>query len=66
MAKAFLAGPLTDRERMLHSQLIAREMGQQSKAFKLISEEAMAPFMELGIGMWRRCLPRRLKSTASS
>ncbi|BEQ15794.1 CerR family C-terminal domain-containing protein [Desulfoferula mesophila] len=61
MAKAFLAGPLTDRERMLHSQLIAREMGQQSKAFKLISEEAMAPFMELGIGMWRRCLPQEIE-----
>ena len=58
MARAFLAGPLTDQDRVRHSQLISREMGQQSIVFKLISQEAMKPFMELSMHMWRRCLPQ--------
>lgn len=58
LARAFLTGPMSDEDRIRHSQLIAREMGQQSKAFQVISKEAMAPFMELAIDMWRRCLPQ--------
>ncbi|MCF8041490.1 MAG: TetR/AcrR family transcriptional regulator [Desulfarculaceae bacterium] len=58
MARAFLAGPLTDQERVRHSQLISREMGQQSIVFKLISQEAMKPFIELSMDMWQCCLPQ--------
>ncbi|MBU4563571.1 MAG: CerR family C-terminal domain-containing protein [Desulfarculus sp.] len=58
LAKAFLSGPMTDEERQRHSQLVAREMGQQSKAFQLVSKEAMGPFMELAIRLWQRCLPQ--------
>ncbi|MCB2191530.1 MAG: CerR family C-terminal domain-containing protein [Deltaproteobacteria bacterium] len=58
LAKAFLSGPLSDEDRVRHSQLISREMGQQSKVFNLISQETMAPFMEMAIRMWQRCLPQ--------
>ena len=61
LARAFLSGPLSDQDRVRHSQLIAREMGQQSKAFQVISNEAMGPFMELAIGMWQRCLPQEME-----
>ncbi|MBU4276083.1 MAG: TetR/AcrR family transcriptional regulator [Proteobacteria bacterium] len=61
LAKAFLSGPLTDEERQRHSQLVAREMGQQSKAFQVLSKEAMVPFMELAIRMWQRCLPQEVE-----
>jgi len=57
LAKAFLSGPLTDEERKRHSQLLAREMHRQSKAFNILSQEAMKPFTEHAIRMWQRCLP---------
>ncbi|MBU1273807.1 MAG: CerR family C-terminal domain-containing protein [Proteobacteria bacterium] len=61
LAKSFLSGDMTNEERQRHTQLIAREMGQQSKAFQLLSKEAMLPFMELAIRLWQRCLPQEVE-----
>lgn len=60
LARAFLTGPMSDVDRVRHSQLIAREMGQQSKAFQVVSKEAMTPFMELAVRMWQHCLPQEM------
>jgi AcrR family transcriptional regulator len=46
LAHAFLEGPLSDEERMRHHQLMAREMGQPSEAFKLVADQVMRPFIE--------------------
>lgn len=61
LARAFLSGPLSEADRLRHSQLISREMGQESRAFQLISQEAMEPFMELSIRLWQRCLPQEME-----
>ncbi len=61
LAKAFLSGPITPEERQRHSQLVAREMGHQSKAFRLLVQEAMLPFMEMALRMWRSCLPYQVE-----
>lgn len=62
LARAFLSGVLNEEERIRHSQLVSREMGQRSEAFKLIAEESIVPFMDLALGMWRRCLPPEVDS----
>lgn len=71
LANSFLGGAMTNEERQRHAQLVAREMGHDSKVFKLFSEEAMLPFMDLAIRLWQRCLPcevepNRLKLVALS
>ena len=44
LAKAFLEGPLSDEERLRHSQLMTREMTQPTKAFDYVSEQVLEPF----------------------
>lgn len=46
LAEAFLEGPLTDEERLLHAQLVIREMVQPTKAFQVVFTMAMKPFLE--------------------
>jgi len=46
LAEAFLEGPLTGEERLLHAQLIVREMIKPTKAYSVIFASAMKPFME--------------------
>lgn len=46
LAEAFLEGPLTDEERLLHAQLVIREMIQPTKAFHVVFTMAMKPFLE--------------------
>jgi len=46
LAEAFLEGPLTGEERLLHVQLIVREMIKPTKAYPVIFTSAMKPFME--------------------
>ncbi len=46
LAKAFLEGPLSDEERLRHSQLMTREMTQPTKAFELVAEQVMQPFFK--------------------
>ncbi|MCB2227549.1 MAG: TetR/AcrR family transcriptional regulator [Desulfarculaceae bacterium] len=71
MAHAFLGETLTADERQRHHQLVSREMGQQSRVFQLLAQEALVPFMDLATRMWQRCLPHpvdpeRLKLIAIS
>jgi AcrR family transcriptional regulator len=57
LAQAFLRGPLTAEERMLHTKLIAREMENRTKAFEVLAQGALKPTLTLGIDLLRRALP---------
>jgi AcrR family transcriptional regulator len=46
LAQAFVEGPLSDKERLRHSQLMTREMTQPSKAFELVAQEVIQPFFQ--------------------
>jgi AcrR family transcriptional regulator len=46
LAKAFVDGPLSDDERLRHTQLMTREMTQPTKAFKHVAENAIQPFFK--------------------
>jgi hypothetical protein len=60
LAEAFLIGPLSDEERYRHHQLMAREMGQPTEAFKLVAEEIIQPFFRQLADMLRPTLPKGL------
>jgi TetR/AcrR family transcriptional regulator, regulator of cefoperazone and chloramphenicol sensitivity len=44
LAEAFLKGPLTDNERLRHSQLMIREMAKPGLAADMLVEEVIKPF----------------------
>ena len=46
LAGAFLVGPMSDKERQRHHQLMSRELGRPTEAFQLVAEEVMRPFFK--------------------
>jgi TetR/AcrR family transcriptional regulator, regulator of cefoperazone and chloramphenicol sensitivity len=46
VAQAFVEGPLSDEERLRHSQLMTREMTQPTKAFELVAQQVIEPFFK--------------------
>lgn len=46
LAQAFVEGPLSDEERLRHSQLMTREMTQPTKAFEHVAEKVIQPFFK--------------------
>ena len=46
VAEAFLQGPLSDEERLWHSQLMISEMTKPTEAFDLVATEIIQPFFE--------------------
>jgi len=46
LAQAFLEGPLSDEERLRHSQLMTREMTQPTEAFDYLTEQVIRPFFK--------------------
>lgn len=46
LAQAFVEGPLSDEERLRHSQLMSREMTQPTEAFEHVAEEVVRPFFK--------------------
>jgi len=46
LAQAFVDGPLSDEERLRHSQLMTREMTQPTKAFEHVAEQVIQPFFK--------------------
>jgi AcrR family transcriptional regulator len=46
LAQAFVEGPLSDEERLRHSQLMTREMTQPTRAFELVAQEVIQPFFK--------------------
>ena len=46
LAQAFVEGPLSDEERLRHSQLMTREMTQPTKAFELVAQQVIEPFFK--------------------
>lgn len=57
LANAFLSGPLTDKERLYHAQLIQREMTNPTEAFDLIAEGVMKPFFSTLAGHLQPYMP---------
>ena len=49
LAEALIKGPLTDKERLVHFQLMIREMTKPTEAFEIVMEETMKPSFE-GLG----------------
>ncbi len=45
LAEAVLCGPMNDKERVIHYRLLAREITEPTKAFAVISEEAVRPLV---------------------
>mgnify|MGYP001041450986 CR=1 FL=1 len=46
LAQAFVEGPLSDEERLRHSQLMTREMTQPTEAFEHVAEQVIQPFFK--------------------
>lgn len=61
LAEAFLAGPLSDDERQRHHQLMARELGRPTDAFRMLAAEIMRPFFKELADMLRASLPRGIE-----
>ena len=60
LAQAFLQGPLSDEERLRHSQLMTREMTQPTAAFEQVAEQVIQPFFKELADKLRSVLPRDL------
>ncbi|MDY6970807.1 MAG: CerR family C-terminal domain-containing protein [Thermodesulfobacteriota bacterium] len=60
LARAFLEGPLSDRERQLHFQLMARELAWPTEAFELVADQVMRPFLKELADRLRPVLPEGL------
>lgn len=61
LAQAFLEGPLSDEERLRHSQLMTREMAQPTEAFNQVAEQVMRPFFTELASKLRSVLPAGLE-----
>lgn len=57
LAHTFLAGPMTDKERQRHHQLMSREMGRPTEAFGLVAEDVIRPFFKELSELLRPALP---------
>ena len=44
VAEAFIKGPLSDEERLRHSQLMIREMARPTEAFEMVIGDVIGPF----------------------
>lgn len=60
LAEAFLVGPLSDEERQRHHQLMARELGQPTEAFELVTDQVIRPFFKGLAGSLRSFMPEGL------
>lgn len=60
LARAFLEGPLSDEERQLHFQLMARELAWPTEAFELVADQVMRPFLNELADRLRPVLPEGL------
>jgi AcrR family transcriptional regulator len=61
LAQAFLEGPLSDEERLRHSQLMTREMTQPTAAFEQMAEQIIKPFFKELADKLHSVLPNELK-----
>ena len=64
LTDVFLQGPLTEEERHLHHQLMAREQAEPSEALELIIKEVMQPFFGEITGLLRPGLPESVGDDA--
>ena len=57
LTEAFIQGPLSEEERHLHHQLMAREQAEPSEALELIAREVMQPFFKEISALFQQALP---------
>ncbi len=61
LARAFLKSPFSEKERLLHHKLIAREVSRPTEAFEIFHTEVVAPFFDALF----RLLKRHIKGTTT-
>ncbi|MBW2094605.1 MAG: CerR family C-terminal domain-containing protein [Deltaproteobacteria bacterium] len=61
LTEAFIHGPLTEEERYLHNQLMAREQAEPSEALELIIREVMQPFFTEIAHLLHQVLPEKVE-----
>ncbi len=64
VAEAFIKGPLSDGERLRHSQLMIREMARPTEAFEMVVEDVIAPFQRKLAGLIRPFLNGEVEGVA--
>jgi AcrR family transcriptional regulator len=57
LARAFLKSPFSERERLLHHKLMAREASRPTEAFEIFHSEVVMPFFNALIGLLRPYMP---------
>ncbi|MEE9613196.1 MAG: CerR family C-terminal domain-containing protein [Desulfatiglandales bacterium] len=62
LAHAFLEGPLSDEERLRHSQLMTREITQPTGAFEVVADQVIQPFFKELADKLRPFMPRELSA----
>ncbi|RMG74959.1 MAG: DUF1956 domain-containing protein [Nitrospirae bacterium] len=60
LARAFLKSPFSERERILHHKLMAREVNRPGEAFKLFHSEVLKPFYDSLISLLEPHMKRGL------
>ena len=61
VAEAFIKGPLSDEERLRHSQLMIREMARPTEAFEMVVGDVIGPFQGKLVELIRPFMPRDME-----
>jgi TetR/AcrR family transcriptional regulator, regulator of cefoperazone and chloramphenicol sensitivity len=64
VAEAFIKGPLSDDERLRHSQLMIREMARPTEAFEMVVGDVIGPFQRKLAELIRPFLAREMGQVA--
>ncbi len=64
LAEAFIKGPLSDEERLRHSQLMIREMARPTEVFEIVIGEVIAPFQRRLAQLIRPFIPGEIERVA--
>ena len=64
VAEAFIKGPLSDDERLRHSQLMVREMAKPTEAFEMVVGEVIGPFQQKLADLIRPFMDREMGQVA--
>ncbi len=64
IAEAFIKGPLSEEERLRHSQLMIREMARPTEAFEMVIGDVIGPFQQKLVELIRPFMPREMGRVA--
>jgi TetR/AcrR family transcriptional regulator, regulator of cefoperazone and chloramphenicol sensitivity len=64
IAEAFIKGPLSEEERLRHSQLMIREMARPTEAFEMVIGDVIGPFQQKLVELIRPFMAREMGRVA--